>query len=78
MSEVLLNAIAVRSWFTAERSRLFEYQTANQTLVLSYFQVTEEIYDDSELAAHWAQQAYGVALRAKKSFMGRDVQITGQ
>jgi len=34
---------------------------------MSYYRAPEDIYDDFELAAEWAELAYAAALRQKKA-----------
>ena len=51
--------------FISKQLPAFEYQKGNKTITMSYYLAPEEIYDDAEEAAHWANLAYSAALRAK-------------
>jgi len=52
--------------FEAEGSKPFEYQGKNRAVSLSYWQLPERLYEDSDELAEWAQRAYQAALRAQK------------
>ncbi|GBE03828.1 MAG TPA: TfoX family protein [Nitrospirae bacterium] len=48
----------------------FEYDRAGKTVKMSYYRAPEEIFDDRDKAALWAQRSYKVAVkqdRRKKS-----------
>jgi len=42
----------------------FEFVANNKTSKMSYYLAPEEIYDDSEQAAYWAELGFQAALRA--------------
>jgi DNA transformation protein len=41
----------------------FEFVANNKTSKMSYYKAPDEIYDDPEQAAYWAEQAFQAALR---------------
>jgi DNA transformation protein len=43
----------------------FGYQKGDKRVTLSYYRAPEEIFDDHELAAAWAKDAFEAALRAQ-------------
>ncbi|MBL4672271.1 MAG: TfoX/Sxy family protein [Arenicella sp.] len=43
----------------------FEFVANNKTSKMSYYLAPEEIYDDPEQAAYWAEQGFQAALRAQ-------------
>ncbi len=44
--------------------RRFEYDSNGKVVKLSYFRAPDELLDDRELAAAWAQRSYEVARRS--------------
>lgn len=53
--------------FAAEGSRRFEYRGKSRPVSLSYWQVPERLYEDSDELAAWARRAHAAALRAQNS-----------
>ena len=45
----------------------FEYPRQGKMMKLSYYLAPEEIMDDRELAAIWAQRSFAAAVRGKRS-----------
>ncbi|MDP2621485.1 MAG: TfoX/Sxy family protein [Hyphomicrobiales bacterium] len=56
--------------FAAEGSRPFEYRGKNRPISLSYWQVPERLYEDTDELAEWASRAFAAALRAQKPGRG--------
>ena len=42
----------------------FQFQMKDKVATMKYYSASEDIYDDPELACHWAQLAFDAALRA--------------
>ena len=57
-----------RAEFEALALTPFEYQKNNKVFKMSYYRAPEDIYDDPDIANHWATLAFEAALRgnAKK------------
>ena len=45
----------------------FSYQGRNRPISLSYWQVPDPVFEDSEQLSLWAEKALGVARRAKSA-----------
>jgi len=50
--------------FTELDLQPFEFQTKDKIIKMSYYRAPEDIYDDPETAANWANSAFDAALRA--------------
>lgn len=44
----------------------FSYEKKGKSMQMSYWQAPDEIYDEPEEAARWAQRSYEAALRARR------------
>lgn len=44
----------------------FQFNKNGKLVKMSYYQAPDEIMDDAELAAKWAQRSFDAALRAKR------------
>ena len=53
--------------FKARGLQQFEYKKNSKLIKMSYYLAPEEIYDDSGEAATWADKAFSVALKSKKT-----------
>lgn len=42
----------------------FEFNKDGKVMKMSYYRAPEDIYEDPDAARHWAELAYGAALRA--------------
>ena len=51
-----------RKYFVDRGMLPFEYSKQNRRVTMSYYQVPEEIFEDSELAVVWARRAYQAAM----------------
>ncbi len=52
--------------FEALELEPFEYNKDGKIMKMSYRRAPEEIYDDPEIAARWAEIAYAAAVRNKR------------
>jgi DNA transformation protein and related proteins len=53
--------------YEAEGMEPFSYQGRNRPISLSYWQVPDPVFEDSEQLSLWAEKALGVARRAKSA-----------
>jgi DNA transformation protein len=53
-----------REQFTELCLEPFEYTKEGKTMKMSYYRAPEEIFEDPERAAHWANSGFAAALRA--------------
>ena len=56
-----------RAEFEAKGLSPFTYIARNKTVTLQYFEPSPEVFEEPEAMRDWAQKAYGVALRARKT-----------
>lgn len=49
--------------FAALSLGAFEFTKDGKVMKMSYYQAPEDIYDDPDTATHWAELAYGAAVR---------------
>lgn len=49
----------------------FTYTARGKTMTMQYYEAPPEVFEESEAMLHWAQQAIGVALRAKSGKPGK-------
>ncbi|MBT5558857.1 MAG: TfoX/Sxy family protein [Proteobacteria bacterium] len=56
----------IRADYEALGLTAFEYNKNGKTMTMSYYHAPEEIYDDPEVAAAWAQKSWEIALKAQK------------
>ncbi|MCC1495501.1 TfoX/Sxy family protein [Alcanivorax sp. 1008] len=54
------------SYFQEQGLGPFEYNKQGKVMKISYYQAPDEIMDDREQAAIWAQRSFAAALRGKK------------
>lgn len=52
--------------FTARGLGPFTYVARGKTVSLHYYEAPPEVFEEAEAIRHWAQQAIGVALQAKR------------
>lgn len=53
--------------FTDRELEPFSYERKGQTVLLSYYRAPDEIFDDPETAAIWAERAYQAAIRSRRT-----------
>lgn len=59
------------SEFTERGLSPFTYTARGKTMTMQYYEAPPEVFEEPEAMLHWAQQAVGVALRAKSSKRGK-------
>ena len=59
-----------RHFFEQEGLPPFEYDKGNKTVVMSYCQAPDEMLEDPELAAQWAQRSYQAAMQSRAANKG--------
>ncbi|HWQ93990.1 MAG TPA: TfoX/Sxy family protein [Gammaproteobacteria bacterium] len=56
-----------RAEFEAKGLSPFTYIARRKTVTLQYFEAPPEVFEEPEAMRDWAQKAYGIALRARKT-----------
>lgn len=57
--------------FTARGLGPFAYTARGKTMTMQYYEAPPEVFEEPEAMLDWAQQAIGVALRAKSGKRGK-------
>ncbi|MDO9372175.1 MAG: TfoX/Sxy family protein [Gammaproteobacteria bacterium] len=60
-----------RAEFAARGLGPFTYSARGKTMTMQYYEAPPEVFEEPEAMLEWAQQAIGVALRAKSGKRGK-------
>ncbi len=56
-----------RAEFEAKGLRPFTYVVRGKSVTMQYFEAPPEVFEEPDAMRHWAQMAYGAAVRAMKT-----------